>query len=124
MSSNFIILYVDDPLNSATFYTNLLEKSPIESHPTFVSFQLNVDTILGLWSKHTAEPIALLAGGGGEICFTAIDKETVDWMYEKWTVYGGRVAQKPTDMDFGYTFVILDPDGHRLRGFYGNNQSS
>ena len=23
------------------------------------------------------------------------------------------VAQKPTDMDFGRTFVVLDPDGHK-----------
>jgi predicted enzyme related to lactoylglutathione lyase len=27
----------------------------------------------------------------------------------------GTVAQKPTDMDFGRTFVVLDPDGHRIR---------
>jgi len=27
------------------------------------------------------------------------------------------VAQKPVDMDFGHTFVALDPDGHRLRVF-------
>ena len=27
------------------------------------------------------------------------------------------VEPPPTDMDFGHTFVALDPDGHRLRVF-------
>jgi predicted enzyme related to lactoylglutathione lyase len=27
------------------------------------------------------------------------------------------VAQPPTRMDFGFTFLALDPDGHRLRVF-------
>ncbi len=121
MNANFIILYVDNPFNSASFYTKLLGKSPTESHPTFVSFQLNSEATLGLWSKHTAAPATFLTGGGGEIGFTVINKETVDLMYGKWTFYGGRVAQKPTTMDFGYTFVILDPDGHRLRVFCGND---
>jgi hypothetical protein len=28
-----------------------------------------------------------------------------------------KIAQAPTAMDFGMTFVALDPDGHRLRVF-------
>jgi hypothetical protein len=31
--------------------------------------------------------------------------------------YHVTVAQKPVDMDFGRTFVILDPDGHRIRAY-------
>jgi hypothetical protein len=27
------------------------------------------------------------------------------------------IAQEPTAAEFGYTFVALDPDGHRLRVF-------
>jgi hypothetical protein len=27
------------------------------------------------------------------------------------------IIQEPTDMDFGRTFVGLDPDGHRVRVF-------
>ena len=30
---------------------------------------------------------------------------------------GIEILQKPTRMDFGFTFVGLDPDGHRLRVF-------
>jgi hypothetical protein len=28
------------------------------------------------------------------------------------------MAQAPTELDFGRTFVALDPDNHRLRVFY------
>jgi len=27
------------------------------------------------------------------------------------------IIQEPVQMDFGYTFVATDPDGHRLRVF-------
>ena len=30
---------------------------------------------------------------------------------------GVPIAQAPVALDFGYTFVGLDPDGHRLRMF-------
>jgi predicted enzyme related to lactoylglutathione lyase len=30
--------------------------------------------------------------------------------------------QQPTDIDFGRTFVGLDPDGHRLRVFSASGQ--
>ena len=30
---------------------------------------------------------------------------------------GVKIAQAPTRMDFGYTFLGLDPDGHRVRVF-------
>lgn len=64
---NFIIIYVYNPLSSADFYTSLLGKAPQETHPTFVSFALDSGITLGLWSKHTAEPMAITTGGGGEI---------------------------------------------------------
>ena len=37
--------------------------------------------------------------------------------YEEWTKLGLKVVQEPTEMDFGFTFVVEDPDGHRLRPF-------
>ena len=38
-------------------------------------------------------------------------------MHEAWSQRGLRIAQAPVGMDFGHTFVALDPDGHRLRVF-------
>ena len=31
---------------------------------------------------------------------------------------GIKVVQEPTEMDFGYTFTALDPEGHRIRVSY------
>ena len=114
---NYILLYVDDPRASATYYEKLLGRPPHESHPTFVEFGMEHGLKLGLWSKHTAEPTPNFTGSSVEIAFTVKDKASVDSTYKDWTDLGLRAAQKPMDLDFGYTFVVLDPDGHRLRVF-------
>jgi predicted enzyme related to lactoylglutathione lyase len=99
---NFFILYVDQPLASAKFYEGLLGKAPVEAGPTFAMFALDSVVMLGLWSKHTV---------------AVPDKETVASMHAAWVDRSLVIAQQPVDMDFGYTFVALDPDGHRLRVF-------
>lgn len=114
---NFIILYVDSPANSAAFYANLLAKEPVESHPTFAMFALDSGVMLGLWSKHTVEPAATATGGGSEIAFALTDKAAVQALYHDWQQRRLPILQAPVQMDFGYTFVALDPDGHRLRVF-------
>jgi predicted enzyme related to lactoylglutathione lyase len=110
---NFILLYVDNPTASGAFYADLLGKAPVEASPTFVMFALDSGVMLGLWSRHTVEPEATPVGGS-EIAVTV---EDVDAVYTDWSARGLRIAQEPTDMDFGRTFVALDPDGHRLRVF-------
>ena len=116
-SPNFFILYVDNPVNSAAFYQQLLGKAPVESSPTFAMFALQAGTMLGLWSRHTVAPAAQCAGGGHEVCFAVEDRARVDALYKEWGGRGLRVAQAPVELDFGYTFVVLDPDQHRLRVF-------
>jgi catechol 2,3-dioxygenase-like lactoylglutathione lyase family enzyme len=115
---NFIILYVDNPAASADFYAALLGKPPVETSPTFAMFALPSGVVLGLWSRHTVEPAASATlGGGSEVAFAVGSKDEVTALYDAWTGRGLRVAQKPVDLDFGHTFVALDPDGHRLRVF-------
>ena len=115
---NFIILYVDNPPASADFYAGLLGKPPVESSPTFAMFALPSGVMLGLWSRHTVEPAAAQTlGGGSEVAFAVESRDQVASLYRAWTGRGLRVAQAPVDMDFGHTFVALDPDGHRLRVF-------
>ena len=115
---NFIILYVDSPTASAAFYAELLGRPPVESSPTFAMFALPSGVMLGLWSRHTVEPAAAATlGGGSEVAFAVESKDQVTSLYDAWTGRGLRVAQEPVDMDFGHTFVALDPDGHRLRVF-------
>jgi catechol 2,3-dioxygenase-like lactoylglutathione lyase family enzyme len=113
---NFILLYVESPPASAAFYADLLGRPPVESSPTFAMFALASGVMLGLWARHTVEPAASGAGGG-EIAFTVADAAAVDAVYADWRGRGLTVIQPPTGMDFGRTFVALDPDGHRLRVF-------
>lgn len=114
---NFVLLYVDSPAASAAFYARLLDRPPIESSPKFVMFALREGTMLGLWSKHTVAPAPQAGGGGGEIAFTVDDAQAVAATHALWRGKGLTVIQPPTDMDFGRTFVAVDPDGHRLRVF-------
>lgn len=110
----FVLLFVENPLKSSLFYQDLFGIKPIEESPTFVMFALEGGAMIGLWSKHTAEPRVSAEPGASEICF-ATDK--VDDLFDSWGEKKITVAQKPTDMDFGRTFVILDPDGHRIRAY-------
>jgi catechol 2,3-dioxygenase-like lactoylglutathione lyase family enzyme len=112
---NLVILYVDNPPASAAFYGGLLGREPVEQSPTFAMFALPSGLMLGLWSRHTVEPAAKAAGGGTELCFKVDDAGAVDAAYADWRRRGLPIAQAPTDLDFGRTFVACDPDGHRLR---------
>ncbi len=114
---NFIILYVNNPPSSTDFYSNLLAKTPIEASPTFAMFALDSGVVLGLWSRHAVAPEAVALPGSSEIAFSVADRNAVDAKYREWADRGLRMAQTPTAMDFGHTFVALDPDGHRLRVF-------
>lgn len=114
---NFIILYVNNPPASAAFYGKLLGRPAIEASPTFAMFALDSGIMLGLWSQHTVEPAATVTGGGTEVAFSVDDNATVEAMFADWQAKELPIAQPLTQMDFGYTFVALDPDGHRLRVF-------
>jgi len=113
---NFVILYVDDAASAATFYADLLSRAPVESSPTFAMFALDSGVMLGLWAKGGVEPAAT-SSGGGELGFSVADAAAVEALHGEWHGRGLTIAQAPTEMDFGRTFVALDPDGHRLRVF-------
>jgi catechol 2,3-dioxygenase-like lactoylglutathione lyase family enzyme len=114
---SLVILYVDSPARSAEFYGALLGRTPVESSATFAMFALDHGLMLGLWSRHTVEPAAMAAGGGGELAFPVESQDAVLAVHAEWTERGIPTAQPPCAMDFGFTFVGLDPDGHRLRVF-------
>ncbi len=114
---NYVLLYVDNPAASAAFYADLLGKPALEVAPTFALLAMDNGLMLGLWSKSGVEPKPTGAAGGSEIAIKVADGDAVRATYADWEKRGLPIAQKPTDMDFGPTFVALDPDGHRLRVF-------
>ena len=114
---NFVLLYVDNPPASAAFYADLLGRPPIETSPTFAMLPLSDSVMLGLWSRKTVAPAAIATPGASEVAFTVADAAAVKTTFADWKKRGLTIAQEPTEMDFGHTFVALDPDGHRLRVF-------
>ena len=89
----------------------------MELNPTFALFILDNGVKLGLWSRHTVQPAAQFTGGGGEVGLSLADKAAVDALHNLWVERGATIIQSPPPLDFGYTFVAEDLDGHRLRAF-------
>ena len=113
---SFILLYVEDVARSAAFYSSLLEKPVLEASPSFAMLPAAPGLMLGLWRRDGVAPKPG-APGGGEIAVTMADAAALDAAHARWASQGVEIAQKPTHMDFGYTFVALDPNGHRVRAF-------
>ena len=112
---NFVLLYVADPLLSAEFYSGLLAKKPVELSPGFAMFVLENGLKLGLWKRQEVEPAPEGTPGAVELVFAEESDRHVDDRFAEWTGKGLVISQRPVRLDFGYTFVALDPDNHRLR---------
>lgn len=112
---NSVILYVDNVEVSTEFYKSLFSEGPIEAFPGFSVFSLKGGFILGLQTKHDIEPKPQAAFGGFELCLSDISVEEVDAIYQEFASRKIPMALPPTKLEFGYTFVALDPDGHRIR---------
>ena len=114
---NLAVLYVKNSDASAAFYKTLLDQPIAQSSPKFSMLPLGGGAMLGLWQREDVEPRVGSELGGGEIAFTVADADAVRATHEAWKARGAKIAQVPTAMSFGHTFVALDPDGHRLRVF-------
>ncbi|BDI06562.1 VOC family protein [Sphaerotilus microaerophilus] len=116
----FTLLHVSDPAASARFYEALLERAPIEASPSFAMFALGPGAMLGLWQREGVAPASAGSPGCSELALAVADRATVDAHYAhygRWVALGCTLLQAPTAMDFGYTCVVQDPDGHRIRVF-------
>ena len=113
---NYLLLAVKDPRRSAQIYDQLLGVKPVENSPTFVLYVLPTGLKVGLWAADGMKPVPRPAGGV-ELSFSLPDETAVRATYAAWTKLGLEIVQEPTRMDFGFTFVVADSDGHRLRPF-------
>ncbi|PTW59663.1 catechol 2,3-dioxygenase-like lactoylglutathione lyase family enzyme [Breoghania corrubedonensis] len=117
-TGDYTLLYVDDISASRDFYAGMLKREPVEDGPTFVLFILDSGAKFGLWKRDEVQPPAGPRGGhAGECCFSVADEATLERIFGDVNKRGLPIAQAPSRMDFGYTFVLLDPDGNRLRVF-------
>lgn len=114
---SFVLLYVENPLRSASFFSELLQQPVIDQSPGFAMLPLRDGVRLGLWLRSEVEPEAVGEPGGSELALTVADPDEVDSTHRDWAARGIRIAQSPKSMDFGRTFTALDPDGHRIRVF-------
>ena len=113
---NYLLLPVRNPKRSAELYSRLLASKPVADSETFVLYVLPNGIKIGLWLASDIEPKPTTPGGI-EIAFTEPSRDALLHTYKEWTELGLKVLQEPTDMPFGFTFVVEDPDGHRLRPF-------
>ncbi len=114
----FTILYVANPARSTLFYRELFGHPQVEESPTFAMFVFESGARLALWSSATVEPAVTQSAGAMELAFPLPDEASVDTGLAEWQARGLTILQQPTKMEFGYTGMALDPDGHRLRLYY------
>ncbi|RCK42567.1 drug:proton antiporter [Thalassospira profundimaris] len=119
LQPSYVLLYVASAPRSAAFYQDILDCEPVESAATFALFVTEKGHRFGLWGRDGVEPAVApdVQAGCGEVGFPVESRAVVDGLYARWREKGLVILQSPTEMDFGYTFVAADPDGHRLRIF-------
>jgi catechol 2,3-dioxygenase-like lactoylglutathione lyase family enzyme len=112
---SFVLVYVDDVSRSEAFYAAVLARPAIESSPTFAMLPAGAGLRLGLWRRDGSDrPRAAAPAARSPSPQAAKPRSTLS---AAWRARGVAIAEEPTSMDFGYTFVGLDPDGQRLRVF-------
>ncbi|MCA0402726.1 MAG: VOC family protein [Proteobacteria bacterium] len=109
-----LVLYVENTGLSSQFYENLLGLKPREDSPSFHAFLLSKGIVLGLKETNTVEP-PVEEKGMSELAFTVESKERVDALFKEWQAKGIKMILNPSELTYGYGFVALDLDGHRLR---------
>lgn len=100
---------------SVAFYSSILGE-PVERSPGFALYVFDTSGRLGLWKRDAVAPSAEGAPGASESA-TAPSRAEIDRLRDEWAGRGVAIARPPTRMEFGYTFVARDPDGHRPRVF-------
>lgn len=110
-----VVLYVDNVEISTDFYRQALAKEPLETFDGFVVFGLTEQFTVGLQARNSIDPAAVGAPGSVELSMSYATRNEVDHLHEAWRRLEFTIVLEPTELEFGYTFVATDPDGHRLR---------
>mgnify|MGYP000946405331 CR=1 FL=1 len=112
---NLLLFYVENPLESASFYEGIFSRKPVASFPTYVAFSFYNGFTFSLWSTHAKNFVSGGTGHRAELSFMVDDEQKVRELYKQWQELGVSIEQELHEAIFGLTFVALDPDGHRIR---------
>lgn len=110
-----LLQYVRDVTASVTFYSSILGTPPVEQTPGFALFLLGDGAALGLWQRDVVLPAVTAEAGAAELATVVANAAEVQQLHDAWRALGVRITQAPVTLEFGHTFVGVDPDGHRLR---------
>lgn len=110
-----LLQYASDVAASAVFYSGILGTAPVEQSPGFALFLLGDGAALGLWQRDDVQPPVSTQAGAAELAMVVANPEAVQQMHDAWRALGVQIVQAPVTLEFGHTFVGVDPDGHRLR---------
>ena len=85
--------------------------------PNFVIFYVSEQLMLGLWDRACVQPTANWSEQFQlqEIAFMLPNELQLKQQLHDWQATGAILIQEITLMDFGWSFMVQDPDGHRLR---------
>ncbi|AWH23061.1 MULTISPECIES: VOC family protein [Stenotrophomonas] len=110
-----LLQYVRDVATSVSFYRGVLGTAPVEQSPGFALFLLGDGAALGLWQRDDVQPQVSAQPGAAELAMVVANPSEVQQLHDAWRALGVQITQTPVTLEFGHTFVGVDPDGHRLR---------
>ncbi|GLR04082.1 glyoxalase [Vibrio hyugaensis] len=111
------VLHVTDINASKDFYAQTFQCEPKVLSPTFVALDFASNVSITLKQSSALTLSSDVTDGGTELSIPVADKSTFDARFEEWRAQGVEFAQQPEESVFGWNFVTLDPDGHRVRVF-------
>ena len=103
------LVYVENVAASEAFYASILGRPNRILPATFAMLPAAPGLMLGLWRRE-ASSRRRDAAGGGEIAFPVEGAGEVDALFAEWVAQGVKIG-RVDKMDFGDTFVGLDPNG-------------
>ena len=115
-----LVLYVSDIKLSEAFYRQLFQCEAAQLSPTFVSMKCANNISIALKQNTALTPPSRITGGGTEISIVQPSQEAFFALYDTWKLLDIKFAQVPQAEVYGASFVVLDPDRHRIRVFVGN----
>ncbi|MDP4486851.1 glyoxalase [Pseudoalteromonas piscicida] len=116
-----LVLYVSNIKLSEAFYRQLFQCETVKLSPTFVSMKCANNISIALKQNTALTPPSRITGGGTEISIVQPSQEAFFALYDTWKLLDIKFAQVPQAEVYGASFVVLDPDKHRIRVFINKN---